>query len=54
MTQLNGANVVAMIQARDSAGNVTVQALKGTLSGAFSVVSLPFIKPLAVSPGRAR
>jgi len=43
-TQLDRPDVVAIIQARDSAGNVTVQALKGTLSNAFSVVNLPVIQ----------
>ena len=37
-TQLSRPDVVALIQARDSAGNVSVQSLKGTLSDAFSVV----------------
>ena len=40
-TQLDRPDVVAIIQARDSAGNVSVQSLKGTLSDAFSVVNLP-------------
>jgi hypothetical protein len=43
-TQLNGASVVALIQARDSAGNVAAQALKGSLSSAFTVVSVPIIR----------
>ena len=42
-TQLKRPDVVAIIQARDSAGNVSVQSLKGTLSDAFSVVNLPTI-----------
>ena len=42
-TQLSRPDVVAIIQARDSAGNVSVQSLKGTLSDAFSVVNLPAI-----------
>ena len=42
-TQLGRPDVVAIIQARDSAGNVTVQSLKGTLSDAFAVVNLPTI-----------
>jgi hypothetical protein len=42
-TQLLRPDVIAIIQARDSAGNVTVQSLKGTLSDAFSVVNLSTI-----------
>jgi hypothetical protein len=42
-TQLARSDVVAIIQARDSAGNVAVQSLKGQLSDAFSVVNLPTI-----------
>ena len=40
----NRPDVVAIIQARDSAGNVSVQSLKGTLSDAFSTVHLPTIR----------
>jgi hypothetical protein len=41
---LNRPDVVALIQARDSAGNVSVQALKGTLTDAFTSVILPLIR----------
>ena len=40
---LNRPDVVAIIQARDSAGNVSVQSLKGTLSDAFVALHLPMI-----------
>jgi hypothetical protein len=43
-TQLNRPDVVAIVQARDGAGNVSVQSRKGTLSDAFSVVNLPMIR----------
>ena len=40
-TSASGGNVVAFVAARDAAGNVATQALKGTLSSAFSLVYLP-------------
>jgi hypothetical protein len=42
-TDLNNSNVVALIQARDSAGNVSVQALKGTLSDSLMGIYLPLL-----------
>jgi hypothetical protein len=38
------AEVVAVVEARDRAGNVTVQTAKGTLSGTFTTVTLPLIR----------
>jgi hypothetical protein len=43
-TQLSRPDVVAIVQARDGAGNVSVQSMKGTLSDAFSVINVPLVR----------
>jgi hypothetical protein len=42
-TSLSNPNAITAIEARDGAGNVATQALKGTLSSAFVEVNLPLV-----------